>query len=513
MKNRVAVVSNIIFEPYLHTYIKNTFPSFPLDYIPYEEINERHDSLKSADIVAVCLNFEAIYPNALNNIDSGEISINDIMQNAIGKIQEVYFEIKARSKALIIWFGFEDYYVNSNITYGTLPVLNGVIDKLNLTLTDILSNAVYIDLKYLIAKVGISAAYSTKGKYRWNAPYSKELIGLMVDEVYKQYLIYAGSTKKCIVLDCDNVLWGGILSEDGIDGIQIGNSGLGRPFWDFQRFLVMMYYHGAILTVCSKNDEADILKVFREHSGMLLKEKYISCFQCNWNNKPDNIKAIADTLNIGLDSMVFIDDSHFELEAVTSLIPEVTTILYDRDTVYQKLSCFNLRSNIDISNIDKRTETYRTNIKRKELKENSKSFDEYISSLDMRLDIHKTFPSEFARVSELTQRTNKCTNGKRYTLEQIKDRKSLAGYHLYTVCLSDKFSDLGIVGVIGIYNNTIDLFALSCRALGRKIEDKMIQYSLETGVNTALFYNTQKNDTVSIFFESYGLLVENSVIK
>ena len=126
-----------------------------------------------------------------------------------------------------------------------------------------LADDVYIDLKHLITKIGINSLYSSKGKYRWNAPYSKELMALMADEVNKQYLIHTGRTKKCIVLDCDNVLWRGVFSEDGIEGIHLGNSGLGREYQDFQRFLLSLYYYGVILTVCSKHDEADVLCVFR----------------------------------------------------------------------------------------------------------------------------------------------------------------------------------------------------------------------------------------------------------
>ena len=355
MEIRIALISNIIFEPYLRTYISEEFSvsasDIQLTYVTYEELVEKQYELKSAEVIVVCMNFDGLYPNVLNDIASKKISPDDITEDLTKRSQELYSLIKESSNAKVLWFGFEDYYFNHNIVCGTVSMLNGVVDRINQTISDMLVNNVYIDLKRLIAKVGINNSYSSKGRCRWNAPYSKELMALMADEVFKQYLIHTGKTKKCIVLDCDNVLWGGILSEDGIEGIHLGNSGLGREYQDFQRFLLNLYYHGVILTVCSKNDEYDVLRVFREHSGMLLREEHIACFKINWNDKPANIKAIKSELNINLDSIVFIDDSIFEIEAVKSVLPDVTVIQYDRELMYDKFSCFNLNPNPQNSNI------------------------------------------------------------------------------------------------------------------------------------------------------------------
>lgn len=223
-----------------------------------------------------------------------------------------------------------------------------------------------------------------------------------------------------------------------------------------------------------------------------------------------NIKAIASILNIGLDSMVFADDSQFEIELVKNVLPNVTTILYHRDTVYYALSCFNLRTNTNLQTIKDRTSTYRTNVQREELKMNASSFHEYIFSLNMKIDIHKTQEQELARLSELTQRTNKCTNGVRYTLEQLKARVNKADYDLYTVCLSDRFSNLGIVGVMGISGQTIDLFSLSCRALGRNVENQMLCWLLEKHLYSVRYIKTGKNDTLKNLFKSHRIkLIES----
>ncbi len=500
------LVSNIIFEPYLRTYISKAFSTSASDIhltsIPYEELAEKQDELQRSEVIIVCLNFNELYPDVLNDIVSKKISSDDITDDSIKRCQELYSSIKTYSNAKVIWLGFEDYYLNHDIVCGAVPVLNGLVDRINQNANEMLTDDVYIDLKRLIAKVGVSKSYNIKGKYRWNAPYSKEHMALMADEVYKQYLIHTGKTKKCIVLDCDNVLWGGILSEDGIERIHLGSSGLGREYQDFQRFLLNLYYHGVVLTVCSKNDEADVLRVFREHSGMLLREEHIAYFKVNWNDKPGNIQAIANELNIGTDSMVFVDDSLFEIEAVKSVLPDVTVIQYDRELMYDKFSCFNLKSEVNLSEVEQRIETYRTNRFRMKLKVQCASYDEYVKSLDTKVDIHEILPTEYNRVAELTQRTNKYTNGKRYTLSEIKERMTVPAVHFYSVSLSDRFSDLGIVGAIEIENDTLKLFSLSCGALGRKVENKMIKYvSDRYGLRNIEFNSTGKNDAVRVFLQ------------
>lgn len=496
----ITLISNIVFEPYWKDCIKNNSSTFfnriKSKYILYNESEYNINDIESADIVVICLNFEVMYPNYSIDIINKKITYEDIEKDCIEKCSKLYSTIKARTDALIIWFGFEDYSCLQSYICGTILPYNGLVDKINLELKNMLNCSSFIDLKHIIASIGISNAYNLKGKYRWNAPYSKELIYLIIKEINKQYYITSGITKKCIVLDCDNVLWGGILSEDGIEGIQVSNSGLGRPFQDFQRYLLNLYYHGVILSVCSKNDEADVLRVFHEHRGMLLKEEHIAFFQCNWDNKPNGIVKISEVLNIGLDSMVFIDDTDFEVEAVKALLSEVVTIKYNRNTVYEQLSCFNLKSDTDIATIRDRNNTYKTNSLRNKLESVSLSFDDYIQSLKMHIDIHVSLPSELSRISELTLRTNKCTNGKRYTLEQLKTKISNNSYTLYSVYVSDRFSDLGLVGTFGINGDLLDIFALSCRALGRNVEMEMLELICKMGIYTISYKSTGKNGAI-----------------
>lgn len=245
--------------------------------------------------------------------------------------------------------------------------------------------------------------------------------------------------------------------------------------------------------------------MFNEHSEMVLREEHIACFQVNWEDKPGNIQKIAEKLNIGLDSMVFVDDSPIEIEAVKAMLPEVTAILFKRDMDYEQFSCFNLKSSVSIADIDKRNETYRTNGLREELKAKYTDHADYIAALEIKMDIHEAVPIEFSRISELTQRTNKCTNGRRYAVAEINERIASEAVKLYSISVSDRFSDLGLVGVIEMEGDTLTLFSLSCRALGREVEEKMIKFiSDKYQIQKIEFKLTGKNESVkTLLSESF----------
>lgn len=501
MKLHITIISNIIFEPYFEPLTKRFFgENTVVLYIPFGEHTEAkyQTQLKSADLIVAWLNIETLIPRQFYSLAEQDLD------ETIALCKKLYADLTSISYVKILWFLFEDYAIPLSAAVG--HVYHDFADKLNLILRNALGDQVsFVDLKHLIAEIGISNAYDFKGKYRWNAPYSKTLVQVAVKEIHKQYLIEKDITKKCLILDCDNVLWGGILSENGIENLKLGGSGLGYVYQNFQRFVLSLYYHGVILAICSKNDLSDVLTVFHNHSEMVLKEEHIACFQVNWEDKPGNIHKIAEKLNIGLDSMVFVDDSPIEIEGVKAMLPEVTPILFQRDMEYEQFSCFHLKNSISRADIDKRNDTYRTNKLREDLKAKYNDYAEYIADLDIKLDIHEAAPIEYSRISELTQRTNKCTNGRRYTVTEIKKRITSATVKLYSVSVSDRFSDLGLVGAIKIDGDTLTLFSLSCRALGRGIEEKMIEFiSDKYQIKNIEFKSTGKNESIkTLLSESF----------
>lgn len=460
----IVTVSDVVLEPYFENAIKQIFIEkeycISLKEIQVSEIDEHRESMSFADIIVIIIDFQ----NRYGNLDIGREEIFNDMKCT-------YELIKSMCSTFIVWFSLEIYSSYNKYFLGHVYSSNEITYYVNEKIAQYLyPGDIFVDLAYIIAEIGIKRAFNFRNKYRWNSPYSRELIYKMGNEICKQFLIHIGSSKKCLVLDCDNVLWGGTIAEDGIDGISLSATGMGRQYQDFQKFLLKMHAQGVILTICSKNDIADIMDVFRNHSEMILCEEHIAYFQVNWNDKATNILEISHVLNIGLDNMVFVDDSGFEIDFVKTTHPNVTAFRYRFPAIFEYFSCFNLKDNYSIDIVKERNNTYRTNVFRNELKENCVCFDEYLCSLKMKVDIHKALLAELGRLSELTQRTNKFTNGKRYTLENLRDILFDGNYELFSVYLSDKFSDLGLVGTFGIRNKTLDLFSLSCRALGRKIE-------------------------------------------
>lgn len=494
---KFVVISNICFEPYLRRSLEGIYGNkVVLSSVPLSELQDttHYETLHNADYIIVVINLEARFPNLTDEFRTGVFSVDEI----VGVIEMEYRTtadyLTETTSAPIFWFSFEDYGIRARNLFGATPYLDCLVEKINKMLfvhkTDRIT---CLDMQYLIACVGIANSYDIRGKYRWNSPYSKELIAEMVGEIDRQIRVLNGETKKCIVVDCDNVLWGGIVSEDGIESIKLDSGGLGREYQDFQRYLKILYDYGIILAVCSKNDSNDVMRMFREHNAMVLREKHISCFRVNWQDKAENIKEIAAELNIGLDSIVFVDDSEFEVQSIRALLPEVASILYNKKTIMSDLAGYiRLNDRVSYKNAIERQNTYSTNRKREELRAECSSFNEYLNSLEMQVDVHIAVDSELNRISELTQRANQCTTGVRYSVNDLKNHIANSG-SLYAVYVNDKYSDLGLVGAIGMNGKCLTLFALSCRALGRKVEDKMLDFVIERNVREVIWKDTGKN--------------------
>lgn len=506
---KIAIVSNVFLKMYFSQYVMEQFADKKVNvqivtFNEYETLKENHD-ISLYNMIVVWLDFSTLFYDVWNELFSQKKKTKQLEKEIIEFCTYFIEDLLKRTSEQVLWFCFEDYSVKYSYTIGQIVCFDGIVEKINLMLYNkFVRRITFIDLKKIVATVGISNAYDVRGKYRWNSVYSPALQKLAAREIYKQYLINRGITKKCLVLDCDNVLWGGVISEVGNENIHIGNNGLGRSFQDFQRYVLSLFYQGVIIAICSKNDYADVIKVFREHNEMILKEENIACFEVNWENKATNISKIAQTLNISLDSMVFVDDTPFEIENVKAILPQVTTILYDRDNIYEQLSCFNLKTNMDRLEIERRIETYHTNIERKKLEDMCENYDDFLKSLDMKIDIHEASVWEVNRLSELSQRTNKRTNGKRYSAEELRKRYEDKSISVYSVLVSDCFSDLGLVGAIEVEGNTLTLFSLSCRALGRNIEQKMLEYINKRHlIDKIAFYNTYQNDEMKVLFAEF----------
>ena len=318
--------------------------------------------------------------------------------------------------------------------------------------------------------------------------------------------------KKCLVLDLDHTLWGGVLGEDGVDGIQIGGDYPGKAFLYWQEALYQLAKNGVILAVCSKNNEEDVLEVWEKHPSIVLKKEAFSAYRINWMDKASNIKELAEELNIGLDSMVFIDDNPTEREWVKQMLPMVSVPDFPEQpyllpVFFQQLvqDYFKVYS---ITEEDRnKTEQYQANANRVQAQKGFADFDAFLKSLDIRITIERAHEYHIPRIAQMTQKTNQFNlTTRRYTDTEIRGFME-QGWNIWCISVADKFGDEGITGCIMIDGNQIDTCLLSCRILGKGIEFVFLKKVLENlyadGVShlKAQYIPTLKNAQVKEFYE------------
>lgn len=336
-----------------------------------------------------------------------------------------------------------------------------------------------------------------------------------------------GKAKKCLITDLDNTLWGGIIGDDGMANIQIGNLGIGKAFTDLQRWMKQLKERGVLLVVCSKNNETIAKEPFQKHPEMVLKLSDFAVFVANWENKVDNLHFIQSVLNIGFDSMVFIDDNPFEREMVRKAIPDITVPEMPEDPAEYVLFLQqqNLFETTSVTSEDAtRTEQYQMEAKRIEQKKSFFNEDDYLKSLEMTAAVAPFNDFNFSRVAQLTQRSNQFNlRTVRYTDAEIKSMIADRRLATFTFQLCDKFGDYGIICVIILKkadkNLFIDTWLMSCRVLNRTMEqfvlNKLVSYGREYGFDsiTGEYLPTAKNALVKDLLPRLGFKKQGTIYK
>ncbi len=321
--------------------------------------------------------------------------------------------------------------------------------------------------------------------------------------------------KKCLVLDLDNTLWGGVLGEDGIDGIQIGGDYPGKAFLYWQEALLQLSKQGVILTICSKNNEQDVLDAWEKNPFLILKKEHFATYRINWTDKATNIKEMAEELNIGLDSFVFVDDNPTERELIKQMlpmveVPEFPAQPYELPIFFQKLvkDYFKVYSITDEDK--KKTQQYKANASRAQAQKGFADFDKFLESLDIQITIEAVNDFNIQRIAQMTQKTNQFNlTTKRYTDADVRGFME-QGWKIWCISVADKFGDNGITGCVMVNGDEIDTFLLSCRILGKGIEiafaKKVMAILKDAGIDSlkAQYLPTAKNAQVKDFYEKCG---------
>lgn len=333
--------------------------------------------------------------------------------------------------------------------------------------------------------------------------------------------------RKVIVVDLDNTLWGGVLGDDGIEGIQLGDEHPGNVYKDFQAALLGYRQRGYLLAVASKNDETLVREALQTHPEMLLRLQHFSAVEANWEAKEHSLRRIAQRLNVGLDSLVFVDDNPLECAHIRALLPMVAVVELPADPLGFRRSLAEQvildRPRLVEEDV-RRAAMYRDNAKRDELRSQAPTVDEFLNGLQMVAEVGQLDQRTLDRVHQLVQKTNQFNlTTRRHGKEEIRKLAASADARVAWLRLRDRFGDMGLVCVgiaLRVASETweIDTFLMSCRVMGRRVEDAFLHYleelAQEAGAATVrgIYRPTPKNAPVADFYKARGFrLVEQGV--
>ena len=380
------------------------------------------------------------------------------------------------------------------------------------------SRVFVVDLDSVASDFGKSRITNWNTWYRGSVTFSEEFTPFLADTYLRYIRAVKAQTKKCIVLDLDNTLWGGIIGEDGIEGIKLGNAAPGIEYVDFQRGLLSLYNRGIILAVCSKNNYDDAIKVFQEHPFQILKEEHFAAMRINWQNKAANIAELAKEINIGLDSMVFFDDNPVERAQVSQIHPEVLVVDLPKNPRLYRTTLENLNV-FDVLSLTKedlaRGEMYVSKRKRAELETGTDTIEDFLRTLDLKVLIKPVDDFDTPRVVQLIGKTNQFNlTTRRYTDAEVRQFREGKNSIVYSMAVSDKFGDEGVVGVAIIKKKNgdwwIDNMLMSCRVIGRTVETallaKIVRDAKAEGASRIIgeYIPTKKNPPAADLYEKHG---------
>lgn len=361
------------------------------------------------------------------------------------------------------------------------------------------SNIEILDIDDIISECG-SNTFDARYYYLAKMPFSNSAMKVMRNQLEIAIQAKLGKRKKCLILDLDNTLWGGLLG-DGVENLILADDGLGKAYFDFQKTILQLSKSGIIIAICSKNDEETALQTINNHPYMILREKDIAAWKINWSPKYENIQQIANQLNIGLDSLLFLDDSPVERESIKIMLPEVTVPDLPIDpSDYSNFLCKlpYFETFVLTEEDQSRNEMY-VQERHRNVQKSLMSYNDFLKDLKIQVSIYKLNHMNINRISQLTRRTNQFTfSGKKYNVEDLKKICT----NVYCISYTDRIGSQGIIGVAIVDETELDSFLMSCRILGRGVEDLFFHLICDKyKPDNILFEATERNKAAQDFFE------------
>lgn len=447
------------------------------------------------------------------------------------RIEQVWTAVRSRTKAHIIQSTFVLPCERASGNYGLrlADSLEGAVRTLNADVAERARGAAGVllnDLDYVAAWVGRRQFTDERLWALSKSICALEYLPDVAQNIVDVILAARGRALKCVVLDLDNTLWGGVVGDDGIEGIELGDTDPGGAYRSLQLYLRELSRRGIILAVCSKNDEAVARRVFREHPGMVLREEHIAVFVANWEDKATNIRRIRETLNIGFDAMAFLDDNPFERNLIRQLIPGIVVPELPEDPALylRTLSELNLFETAAHSSLDaRRGELYKEQELREQERVRFTTIGDYLRSLETSVRFRPFRTQDLGRIAQLIQRSNQFNlTTRRYSEAECAAIMSDGPTYVpFTVTVEDRFGDFGLVNVVILRKIhpvlEIDAFLMSCRVLQRGVEqwsmNQIFDYARRHGfaLVRGQYIPTAKNGMVKGFFEQFGFRCAGAV--
>jgi FkbH-like protein len=382
-----------------------------------------------------------------------------------------------------------------------------------------------LDYDALVARYGSEHWHDERKWLMARLPISADHLLPMAREWMRFLVPLTGRTAKALVVDLDNTLWGGVIGEDGMTGIKVGPEHPGAAFQALQRALLDLSRRGILLAICSKNNLDDAMEALDKHPGMLVRSKAFAAVRINWGDKPQNIREIAQELNIGTDSLAFLDDNPFEREQVRASLPDVTVIDVPKNpaeyaAVVRDCPVF---ERLTLSAEDQqRTSMYAEQRQRADAEHGFQSKEDFFRFLEQEAELCPASDLTLARIAQLTQKTNQFNlTTRRYSEAQIAEMAKQPGWNIFSIRVRDRFGDHGVVGVAIAHDQgeqcEVDTFLLSCRVIGRTVETALLAHiakcAAERGCKRLVgwFLPTRKNAPARDFYPQHQFeLVEQT---
>ena len=499
-----------------------------------QEILDKKSKLYSfsPDITFLILDTRSIFGNLFYYPYSvSDLQRENFVDEKINEIINLINSFNAISKSKLVITNLSlPYYSPHGIAetknnYGFHDAIIDFNKKLKEKILDI--NSVYVfDFFKFVIKYGEKNVFNYQNYLFGDIKISLDYIPFLANELIPYVISFLGLTKKCIVVDLDNTLWGGVVGEDGFDGIRLGPQPPGNAFIEFQKYLKALSQRGILLAINSRNNYDDAMQVIQKHPSMILKESDFSCIKINWNNKASNMDEISKELNIGLDSFVFFDDDPVNRELIKESMPEITTpdLPHDPSLYSEVIQSLHDFSTFQITSEDtKRGQMYLEQKLRSESQNSTHDISQFLKTLKLEVEIKKTNSFTIPRISQLTLKTNQFNlTTKRYQENEIQKFSEDENILINCAQIKDKFGDNGITGVFIVEKTNsvewfLNTFLLSCRVMGREVEKAMLYHIIKEAKKNnikklkAKFIPTLKNKPIEDFLSNSQFNKENDI--